>query len=127
MPRKRHVQKSSSSPFPVSEPANPRSQVPERRLDDLSDIESLLEKGNFEEALAKMDSAPKWMKRSPEFVLMHATTLMESGDLDEGGTMLRELERKNPKFIPLYLPLATWYMLNDWPSHGSRPNVKVFP
>jgi hypothetical protein len=39
--------------------------------------------------------------------------------------MLRELERKNPKFIPLYLPLATWYMLNDWPAHAFRAVRKV--
>jgi len=125
MPRNRHNRKPSSSQFPVSEPANTRSQASSPSQDDLSDIESLLEKGNTEEALAKMDSAPKWVKRSPEFVLMHATTLMEYGNLDEGGRMLRELERKNPKFIPLYLPLATWYMLNDWPSHGFRAIRKV--
>jgi tetratricopeptide (TPR) repeat protein len=126
MPRNRHHQKPSSSQFPISEPANTRRQASSSpRQDDLSDIESLLENGNFEEALARMDSAPKWMKRSPEFVLMQATTLMEGGDLDEGGLMLRELERKNPKFIPLYLPLATWYMLNDWPAHAFRAVRKV--
>jgi len=125
MPRNRHHRKPSSSQFPISEPANKRTQVSSSRNDDLFDIESLLKKGNSEEALARMDSAPKWMKRSPEFVLMHATTLMEYGNLEEGGLMLRELERKNPKFIPLYLPLATWYMLSDWPSHALRAVRKV--
>ena len=125
MPRNRHQRKPSGSQFPISEPANTRPQVSSSGSDDLSNIEVLLEKGNFEEALARMDSAPKWMKRSPEFILMQATTLMEGGDLDEGGLMLRELERKNPKFIPLYLPLATWYMLNDWPAHTFRAVSKV--
>jgi tetratricopeptide (TPR) repeat protein len=81
--------------------------------------------GKFEEALEIIESAPKWMKRSPEFILMHATTLLESGRLDEGGRMLRELERKNQKFMPLYLPLATWYMFNTWPAHAIRAARKA--
>jgi tetratricopeptide (TPR) repeat protein len=125
MSRNRHQKKPPSSQFPVSEPANRHSQAPLPRRDDLSDIESLLEEGNFEKALARMDAAPRWMKRSPEFVLIHATSLMESGDMDEAGRMLRELEQKNPKFIPLYLPLATWYMFNEWPAHAIRAIRKV--
>ena len=125
MPRKRHQQKSSHSQFPVSEPSSSRSQPPSSKQYNIPDIETLLENGKFEEALEVIDSAPKWMKRSPEFVLMHATTLMESGRLDDSGRMLRELERKNPKFIPLYLPLATWYMFNTWPAHAIRAARKT--
>ena len=85
MPRNRHQRKPSGSQFPISEPANTRPQVSSSGLDDLSNIEVLLEKGNFEEALAQeIDSAPKWMKRSPEFVLMQATTLMDRGRLGRG-------------------------------------------
>lgn len=125
MPRDRHRRKSSGSQFPVSEPSKKQGKKSLPNQDVFSEIEKLLDDGNLEEALTRMDSAPKWLKRSPEFVLTQATTLMEYGDLHEGGMMLRELERKQPKYIPLYLPLATWYMLNDWPSHAFRAVRKV--
>jgi tetratricopeptide (TPR) repeat protein len=84
------------------------------------EIQELLVNGEIEEALDRMDSAPAWVKRVPEFILMQAAALMEYGDIDEGGRILRELERKQPRFTPLYLPLATWYMMQEWPAHALR-------
>ncbi|MEW6401755.1 MAG: hypothetical protein AB1649_08145 [Chloroflexota bacterium] len=84
------------------------------------EIQNLLLSGEIEDALDEMDSAPTWVKRTPEFTLLQATTLMEYGDIDEGGRLLRELERKQPRFTPLYFALATWYMMQEWPAHALR-------
>jgi tetratricopeptide (TPR) repeat protein len=124
MPRHRH--RHSKPQFPVSEPVSvrPERPVPKQGF-SMDKVISLLDDSQFEEAFELLDSAPKWMQREPEFGLVCATALMEYGDLDAAGDILRELERKNPKFIPLYIPLAAWYMAQEWPAHALKVARKV--
>jgi len=76
-------------------------------------------------ALDQMNFAPAWVKRQPEFLLLQASTLLAHGNTDEGGRILRELEKKQPRFIPLYQPLATRYLLEEWPAHTLQAIRKV--
>jgi len=64
--------------------------------------------------------APGWIKRTQEYSLLRASALMQNGDLDSSGSILRELERTQPRFVPLYFPLATWYLMREWPAHALR-------
>ncbi|MBN2385588.1 MAG: tetratricopeptide repeat protein [Anaerolineales bacterium] len=88
-------------------------------------IQELLKAGQTEQALRQLALVPKWIKNSPSHTLLRATALMQSGDMDASGEILRDLERKNPNFIPLYLPLANWYMSREWPAHAMRAVKKV--
>jgi tetratricopeptide (TPR) repeat protein len=122
----RHRRQPSRSPFPTSEPniARPEIRTPKQEI-SIDEIVNLLDNEKFEEAFKLMDSAPKWMQRTPEFALVRATALMESGALDEAGEILRELERKNPRFMPLYIPLAAWYFAQEWPAHTLKAARKI--
>lgn len=72
-----------------------------------------------------MPLLPKWIKNSPAHALMRAIALMQTGDLDTSGEILRDLERKSPDFPLLHFPLAKWYMSKEWPAHALRAIKKV--
>lgn len=132
MPRHRH-RPSNPSQFPISAPESasgsllpsfPWQQQPKQSF-DMEEVFRLADEDNLDAALEMLDSAPKWMQRNEEFKLVRVTILMQAGDLDEAGEILREMERKNPRFAPLYLPLAAWYMQNDWPAHALKAARKI--
>jgi tetratricopeptide (TPR) repeat protein len=118
MSRQRH--RSSRSQFPVSQPASPKTRVSQLEQNNLQKIQELLEAGETEEVLRQLAIVPGWIKRTQEYSLLRASALMQMGDLDASGSILRELERKQPGFVPLYLPLATWYFMQEWPAHALR-------
>lgn len=131
MPRHRH--RSSKSNFPVSGPASSAASVPppfplrpeSGQPFDMGEVFRLLEEEDTEAALEMLDSAPKWMQKSDEFRLMRVSVLMQAGDLEQAGELLREMERKNPRFLPLYLPLSIWYMMQNWPAHALKAARKA--
>jgi len=88
-------------------------------------IQQLLQAEKTQEAFRQLALVPKWIKNSPFHTLLRATALIQSGDMDAGGEILRDLERKNPNFTPLYLTLANWYMSQEWPAHALRAVKKV--
>jgi hypothetical protein len=123
MPRQRHH--SSHSNYPVSRPGA-NSFTPSRQDPEIIEkIQELLLAGNAEEALQQLVLVPKWIQNNPSYALLRATALMQHGDMDASGEILRDLERKSPNFIQLYLPLATWYMSREWPVHALRSVKKV--
>jgi tetratricopeptide (TPR) repeat protein len=123
MSRQRHH--SSRSNYPVSKPAE-KGFAPSRQEEEIVEkIQDLLNAGKTEEALRQLALVPMWIKNRPAYILLRGAALMQSGDLDASGEILRDLERKNPGFIPLYLPMANWYMAREWPAHALRAVKKV--
>ena len=88
-------------------------------------IYALAEDGKLEQALEQTDSAPAWLQRTPEYLSLRASLLMEYGDRDTTGRLLRELERKQPGFFPLYPSLASWYLQHEWPGHALQTTRKA--
>lgn len=125
MPRQRH--RPSHSNYPVSKPTTKSIEPSQPEREITEKIHGLLDVGKTDEALRQLALAPKWIQRGPSYALLRATILMRSGDLETSGEILRDLERKNPEFIQVYLPLATWYMLHEWPAHALSAVKKVLP
>ncbi len=123
MPRQRHH--SFRSNYPVSKPVANVFTPSRQEQETIEKIQELLKAGQTEEALRQLALVPKWIKNSPSHLLLRATALMQTGDMDSSGQILRDLERKNPNFSPLYLPLANWYMAREWPAHALRAVKKV--
>ncbi|HVP20938.1 MAG TPA: tetratricopeptide repeat protein [Anaerolineaceae bacterium] len=82
------------------------------------ELNAALQAEDYTRALEVLDSAPRWMKRQPEFMLSRATVQLTLGNYQEALRGFREIERKNPRFTPLYFPLALFYLDNDWPAHA---------
>lgn len=95
--------------FPVA--GNPDEDI--ERL-----INAAIEEEDDEEAFAILDSAPNWLKKSPEFQLVRATILLSRGYDLEAARLLRDIERRNPQMVAASLPLAMLYMDNDQPAHA---------
>jgi len=123
MPRRRHH--FSPSNYPVIKPAAKVITSSRQEQEIVEKIMGLLKAGKTDEALRQLALVPKWIKNSPSHVLLRATALMQSGEMDASGEILRDLERKSPNFIPLYLPLANWYISREWPAHAMRAVKKV--
>lgn len=107
------------SSFPISQPSNIHiepSRIPAEDIDQT--LEDALEAGDDARALEALDATPRWMQKKPEFMLIRATVLMTLGRDQEAFQILREVERKNPRFTALYLPLAMYYMNQEWPAHA---------
>ena len=125
MPRNRHKKKGPKPSSPVSEPKRQASRSPTQREDAVAHIEALLSKRKTVEALEYMDKLPGKLSNEPEIRLMYALALLEYGDFEQAGQVLRDLERKNPRFLPLYPILAGWHMTQDMPAHAYRALNKV--
>lgn len=119
---RRHRHSASRSQFPVSAPGQiPGGVRPEKTalpLDILLPVYKLAEDGNLELALAQLDDSPAWLQRTPEYLSMRASLLEEYGDTEEAGRLLREVERKYPRYFPIYPSLASWYLAQEWPGHA---------
>ncbi len=126
---RRHRHSSTRSTFPISTPSKVHPVIrPEKQssaLDALIPIYTLAEEGKLEQALEQMDSTLAWLQRTPEYISLRASLLMEYGDRDTAGRLLRELERKQPGFFPLYPSLASWYLQYEWPGHTLQTTRKA--
>lgn len=91
-------------------------QTPEVEFKQM--IETALALGNDTRALDILDSAPSWMKKQPEFMLARASVFLSQGDIQSSLQILLEVERKNPRFLPVYISLAMLYMDLDLPAHA---------
>jgi Flp pilus assembly protein TadD len=123
MPRQRHH--SSHSNYPVSKPAAQVFTPSRQEQEIIEGIQELLRIGKPDDALRQLALVPRWIKNTPFYALLRATALMQTGDMDASGVILRDLERKTPNYIPLYLPLANWYIAREWPAHALRAVKKV--
>jgi tetratricopeptide (TPR) repeat protein len=123
MPHQRH--RSSHSNYPVSRPGVNVVTPSRQEQESYEKIQELLKVGKAEDALRQLVLVPKWIQNSPSHTLLRANALMQYGDMDASGEILRDMERKSPNFIPLYLPLANWYMSQEWPAHALRAVKKV--
>lgn len=120
--------KSAGSFFPTSQPSGltPQpSQIPAENIHDV--LENALEAGDLDRAMEAIDSAPRWMQKQPEFMLTRATVLMSLGEDREALKLFHEIERKNPRFTPLYLPLAMYYMEREYPAHALQAAKRALP
>jgi tetratricopeptide (TPR) repeat protein len=110
--------KPDGSFFPISQPLGARFEPPKIREEDIPQImEEATNSGDYARALEALDAAPRKMQREPEFMLMRATMLGAVGREMEAVQILRELERKQPRLMGLYLPLAMYYLDQEWPAH----------
>ncbi|MEW5830266.1 MAG: hypothetical protein AB1846_15360 [Chloroflexota bacterium] len=125
MPRHRHQKKEPKSPFPVSQPeTHPRQPVTDRE-EILAYLETLFSKEKAADVLDYIDELPRKISREPEIRLMYALALLDYGDKIQGGQVLREIERRNPRFAPVYPVLAGWYLASEFPAHVYRTIEKA--
>jgi tetratricopeptide (TPR) repeat protein len=103
---------------PSQSHAGVRPEKPASPLDILIPIYKLADEGNLEQALTQLDDSPAWLQRTPEYLSLRASLLMQYGDMQAGGKILRELERKQPHYFPTYPSLAAWYLQQEWPGHA---------
>ncbi len=83
-----------------------RRKIPASEIEDV--VKSAFEMEDFEQALEAMEDAPHWMQKTPEFQLTRATALASIGEDWEALHILRELERKNPRFLGVYIPFSNY-------------------
>jgi len=120
--------KPTSSLFPISQPANLRVEPSKIPVGDIPQIlDEAITAGDFAQALEALDAAPRKMQREPEFLLIRATVLGSLGDERAAFQILRELERKHPRLLALYLPLAMYYMDQEWPAHALQAAKRALP
>ncbi len=81
-------------------------------------LEAALLAGDGTRALEVLDSAPRWMARQPEIILVRASVLLSLGYDQEALQHMLEIVRKKPQFTAVYLPLAMLYMDREWPAHA---------
>lgn len=115
----RHRKKPSASAFSDQQSAEKYSEptrIPAAEIQD--ELEEALVAGDDEHALEVLDSAPRWMKNKPEFMLMRASVLLTLGDTWQAFQLFREMERKHPRLTALYLPLAIIYMDQEHLAHA---------
>jgi Flp pilus assembly protein TadD len=125
VPRRRHQKKSDRTDFPVSSP-QPVSNVSRQDFDSLLDqVQGLLEKQKYEDALALIDAAPPRFKLRPELMLVQALALMNEGEYIQSEALLNEIEKKHPKYYPLYYHQGLIYMTLLWPAHALRAVRKI--
>jgi len=115
------ARKKSAAPsnFPTPQPSNKnleQPKIPAAEIDQA--LGAALEAGDASGALEVIDAAPRWMKKQPEFMLIRATALMSVGDTQEALRLLHEIERKNPRFLAIYLPLAMIYTEQECAAHA---------
>jgi tetratricopeptide (TPR) repeat protein len=114
--------------FPTSQPSNLNIQPSKIPAESISEVlGDALEAGDLDRAMEALDSAPRWMQKQPEFMLTRATVLMSIGEDQEALRLFRELERKNPRFAPLYMPLAMYYMEHEYPAHALQAAKRAHP
>ena len=106
---------SSQARQPLTNPLEP-SKMSEAEI--RQELGTALAAGDDLRALEVLDAAPRWMKRQQEFMLIRATVLLSLGDDQQALQLLLEIERKNPRFTALYLPLAMLYMEREWTAHA---------
>ncbi|MBE0697862.1 MAG: hypothetical protein IH586_13150, partial [Anaerolineaceae bacterium] len=105
--------------FSIPEPSNFQLEPPRITADNFEqELDEALEAGDYTRALEVLDAAPRWMKKQPEIALIRATVILGLGQDREALHIFRDLERKNPRFAPLYLPLTFFYMEQECPAHA---------
>ncbi len=86
-------------PAPVQKPTSARARVVERML---ADARALADRGEFDEALARMQA----FHGEPDALYLSATIHAERGELARAEVLLRQVLLLRPGFIPAYLHLA---------------------
>ena len=111
----------ASSNFPIQQPSNIHRDPAKLSAAEIEEaLAEAFEAEDYPRVLELLDAAPRWMKKQPEFMLIHATALISLGDDQESLRLLREIERKNPRFTAAYLPLAMLDMDRGWPAHALK-------
>lgn len=106
-------------PIPGRQPSNKNAETSSMPVEwSEPELEAALSAGDGARAMEIIDSVPRGMRRHPEFMLINATVLLMLGDDQQAFQLLRDIERKHPRFMPLYLTLALFYMDREWPAHA---------
>lgn len=115
-----HVKKTTtSSSSPSQQPSNAPKEPTHRPASEIEHaLNVALESGDDNAALEVLNSAPSWMKRQPEFMMIRATVLLSLGDDQEALRLMLEIKRKHPRFTALNLPLAMLYMDQELYAHA---------
>jgi tetratricopeptide (TPR) repeat protein len=111
----------TKSPFPTSQPANGG----ESYEDFIERLQSLIAGDDADVFFDAMDRAPTRWQRKPEFMLIKALGLLQSGERDEAKKVLDEIERTHPRFGPLYFYKATLYLEDMFPAHVLRMTERL--
>ncbi|NMB86746.1 MAG: hypothetical protein GYA17_00205, partial [Chloroflexi bacterium] len=113
--RKKPAGSSSSNQQPRSRALGP-SRMSEEEIRQA--LEAALLAEDYARVLELLDAMPRWMKKQPEFMVMRASAVQVLGDDLEALRLLREVERKFPRFKAVHLPMALFYMDREWPAHA---------
>lgn len=81
-------------------------------------LDEALQAEEYSDVLEMIDSAPQRIKSDPEIMFIQANLLLSIGEFDEGLQVLREIERKDPSFWVVNLPLSLAYMERELPAHA---------
>lgn len=103
---------------PLDNKGSSRSQTGFSLEDFKEELQSALEAGDNSRVLELLDSTPRSLKNQPEFLLFRAAAFFSLGHEQESMRLLLDLERKNPRFIAVYPPLAMLYMNRDCVAHA---------
>lgn len=105
--------------FPTSQPSNTSPKSSKISPDNFDQaLSAALEAGDEAGALEVLDAAPRWINKQPEMMLIRATALLSLGEEQEAFLILREIERKNSRYVSIYLPLSMIYMGREWYAHA---------
>lgn len=111
--------KTEISSFLIQEPSMIHTESSKIPTDDIErELDAAMEAGDNAHVLEVLDAAPRWMREQSHFILLRASLLLASNKNQEALQLLRELERKKPSYLALYLPLAMLYMDMEWPAHA---------
>jgi tetratricopeptide (TPR) repeat protein len=115
-------QKTTSSPLFPTEPFAylPKETVKLTPEEIDAKIEAALKDEDPERALKVMEAAPRWMTRDSGFMLSRATVLFMVGEESQALKLMHEIERKDPKFYPVYTSLTYLYYEFKWPASALK-------
>jgi tetratricopeptide (TPR) repeat protein len=112
---------------PVLRSSNQQHQASEMPLEGMEQaLEEALLTEDYTRVLEILDSLPRWTRKQPELMSLRATALLAQGDSNEALQILRDIERKNPRFLPIYPMLAMCYFDLNWHAHALQAAQHAF-
>jgi tetratricopeptide (TPR) repeat protein len=107
-----------SSVFPVSSPKAVSTQEKFSLKELEAELQQAQESGDYDRVIALLDTAPKWMRNQPEFMITRAYTLLSAGEEKEARELLHTIAKKYPHLTEVHALLAMLYMDMEMPAHA---------
>jgi tetratricopeptide (TPR) repeat protein len=104
--------------IPVSKLSKPFSSTSTADKQIVEDILQAIDSGNIQAGLDLIDSAPAWIQKKPEFMMMRAAFLAEMDETLEALWIFREVTQKYPHIHAAKLELVNCYVDQEWNAHA---------